>query len=106
MQERQKDPVKIKPKRLDVLVSDIPNKEQCKTLYDLEKMKDDEFALRMEALALLERILEPRDPELLEQLLYMGGMCADSRDYDKSIDLLLYASKLRQNNDIGFPAAI
>ena len=45
MQERQKDPVKIKPKCLDVLVSDILNKEQCKTLYDLEKMKDDEFAL-------------------------------------------------------------
>ena len=55
---------------------------------------------------MLERILEPRDPELLEQLLYMGGMCANSRDYDKSIDLLLYASKLRQKNDIGFPAAI
>ena len=58
MQKRYKDPDEIILKRLASQAPTIINIVECKTLDDLQKIRNDELALCLEALAIYERNLE------------------------------------------------
>ena len=101
--ERYKDPDEIIPKRFNTTASieAITGKEECKTLYELEEIREDELALCIEAVTIRERVLGTKSDDLPDALIYTGCLFADNGDFDKCIDLLLYASKLSQNIDDG-----
>ena len=103
MQERYKDPDEILPKRVVPMTSilAITGKEECGTLFELEEIREDELALCIEALTIRERVLGTDNDELPKSLFYTGCLFADHGEYDKCIDLWLYASKLSQNIDEG-----
>ena len=103
MQERYKDPDEILPKRVVPMTSilAITGKEECGTLFELEEIREDELALCIEALTIRERGLGTDNDELPKSLFYTGCLFADHDEYDKCIDLWLYASKLSQNIDEG-----
>ena len=100
MQERYKDQNKIIPKRIPPLssIQAITGKNECETLSELIDL-DDELSLCIEATSIYERVLETENHEITELLFYTGCLFADSGDYNKCVDLWLYASKLRQKID-------
>ena len=102
MQERYKDQNKIIPKRVPPLssIQAITGKKECETLSELIDL-DDELSLYIEAISIYERILGTENHEITELLFYTGCLFADNGDYNKCIDLWLYASKLSQKIDNG-----
>ena len=60
MQERYNDPNEKIPKRLVPVPSILvfTEKEECKTLYELQEIRENELALCIEALTIRERVLE------------------------------------------------
>ena len=67
-----------------------------------KKIRDDELALRMEALAIAERTLGTKNNFFFDSLFELGRVLADSGDYDKCIDLWLYGSKTCHDIDVRF----
>ena len=76
---------------------------ECNALDALQEIRNDERALRMEALAIVQRTLGTKNPFFLSALFEVGDVLADSGDYDKCIDLWLYASKTCHDVDLRLP---
>ena len=71
----------------------IINIVECKTLDDLQEIRNDERALRVEALAIFARILGPKHRESPDTVFETGYWFADMVEYDKCMYLCLCASK-------------
>ena len=101
MQERYKDQNEIIPKRVPPmsLVQAITGKKECETYSELIDLRHDELTFCIEAIHICERVLGTENHEVTHPLIYTGCLFADYGDYDKCIDLLLYASKICQNID-------
>lgn len=99
MKERYKNPNHIIEK---VLVPPVPayeNRIECKTLRELETIKNNQLALHMESLVIRERILGADNPEIPHPVIFRGAVFADSTRFDRCIALWLHALRLRQKNE-------
>ena len=72
------------------------NHSECITLKELKEIKNDHFALQMEALIIRERILGQQNPELLHPIIFRGAVCADSMQFVNCITLWMHAMDIRQ----------
>ena len=103
MQERYKVQNEIIPKRVPPLssIQAITGKKECETLSELKDLRDDEMSLSIEAIHILGRVLGTENRDVTFPLFYTGCLFADNGDYNKCIDIWLYASKICQNIDKG-----
>ena len=100
MQERFNNSNGSLPKRIvPTMSSTILEIEECTTLNELEETKGNKFALMVEALAAEERILGSDDWQFREHMFYTLELLLSQNEFDKYKDLLLYVSKLKQDND-------
>ncbi|KAB7497087.1 Protein fem-1-like protein B [Armadillidium nasatum] len=87
MQERYRDPNKIKCK------------EECKTVEELKNLTTAE--LHMESLVIRERILGSHNPEVVPHpVIFRGAVFADNARFDKCLNLWLHALRLKQSNKV------
>ena len=108
MKERFEDTNETIPKPVSSNVSMILDKKECKSLNELEEIKDNELALAIEALIIEARILGPNNWQSRNRLMSFANVLRDMGEFNKAIKLLVYASKLKQNNNevvdtISFP---
>ena len=108
MQERYKYQNEIIPKRVPHMssIQAITGKKECETLSELIDLRHDELSLCIEALNICERVLGAENREVTYPLFHTGAMFADNCDYNKCIDIWLYASKIYQNIDKDFDVDI
>lgn len=75
------------------------NTVEFHTLEELESLALDLDAMRIQSLLICERILGPLHKDTIFRLMYRGAAYADSMQYQRCIDLWLYALKLRIMKD-------
>ena len=102
MQERYTHPNDVIKKRFVAMSSIIIGTAECQTLGDLEEIKEDQLSMYIEALAILERILGTKNPEICDALLMTGAMLADNGILDKCLDLWLFELRCHRCSDIKF----
>ncbi|XP_033113484.1 protein fem-1 homolog C-like [Anneissia japonica] len=97
MEERYKDPRKVvrksKPAEL------IPAYEyavEAESAEELENIVSDVDVMRMQALLIRERILGPAHPDTTYYIRYRGAVYADSGNFDRCIQLWMYALDMQQ----------
>ena len=78
-------------KRLSQLVPAYNNWVERKTIRELREIENNCTALRMESLAIRERVLGHDHPMVAENVVYIGAVFADEKRYDMCISLWLYA---------------
>ena len=99
MQEQYEDQDDIIPKHVVSEISVIFDTKECMSLIELAEIRDDELALKIEALAVQERILGLDHWQMHNNIMHSGIALRNMGDFYKSIELLLYGSKLKQKND-------
>lgn len=75
------------------------NATEFRTAVELENLALDLDAIRIQSLLICERILGPIHKDTIFRLMYRGAAYADSMQYQRCIDLWLYALKLRIMKD-------
>ncbi|XP_048583406.1 protein fem-1 homolog B [Nematostella vectensis] len=71
---------------------------ECQTPEEIEKIKDNPYAIQMEGLIVRERILRARNPSLTSHIRYRGACMADEGQFQWAMDLWKYSAKLDQRN--------
>ncbi|GLH16089.1 Protein fem-1 homolog B, partial [Gryllus bimaculatus] len=94
------DPEAPLPKVLGEPVAAYGNWVECQSLEELERIQHDAAALHMESLAVRERILGQRHPEVADAVEFRGTMFAEDGRYDRSAELWLHALRMRQRNKL------
>ncbi|GFS03468.1 protein fem-1 homolog B-like [Elysia marginata] len=74
------------------------NHRESQNHRDLEIMYENRDALHMEALAIRERILGSKNPEIPHPVIFRGAVFADNGRFDRCIALWMHAMILRQEN--------
>lgn len=98
MVERFSDPENTVEKVLPAPVPAYHNHVECKTLHDVEAIKNNPGLLHMEGLAIRERILGRHNPEVPHPIIFRGAFFADTANFDRCILLWLHALNLRQES--------
>lgn len=98
LQERFSDPNNILEKSILPPIDAYENRQECITIQELEKIKDDHNAIHMEALMVRERLLGENNVEIPHAIIFRGAVFADNACFDKCILLWMRALKLRQQN--------
>ena len=103
MRERYKDQTEIIPKRVPAMssIQTITGIKECETLPELTYLRYNELSLCIEAIHIYERVLGTENHEVTCPLFNTGCLFADNDDYNKCIDLWIYASNICQNTDLG-----
>jgi len=70
--------------------------EEAQTLEDLETIRTDPDAMRMQALLVRERILGPAHPDTSYFIRYRGAVYADTGDFARCISLWMHALHMQQ----------
>ncbi|KAL3867789.1 hypothetical protein ACJMK2_040636 [Sinanodonta woodiana] len=84
------------PKQYLGPIAAFGNHCECKTQEDLDGIKENEFLLQMEALAVCERILGPNHEKFEEHLVCTADAFADKGNYRLSINLIKHIVLLNQ----------
>lgn len=71
---------------------------ECRTLPELEAIRQNQNAIHMEALAIRERILSSSNPEVPHPIVFRGAVFADHARFDRCIELWLHALELRKQH--------
>ncbi|XP_041082520.1 protein fem-1 homolog B [Polyodon spathula] len=96
MLERYRDPGNVIEKEVLPPIEAYGNRTECRTLRDLEALRQDRDALHMEGLIVRERILGADNIDVSHPIIYRGAVYADNMEFDKCIKLWLHALELRQ----------
>ncbi|KAK1160866.1 hypothetical protein AOXY_G19697 [Acipenser oxyrinchus oxyrinchus] len=96
MLERYRDPSNIIEKEVLPPIEAYGNRTECRTLHDLEALRQERDALHMEGLIVRERILGADNIDVSHPIIYRGAVYADNMEFDKCIKLWLHALELRQ----------
>lgn len=72
------------------------NYREFNSIEELEQIKNNPDAVRMQALIIRERVLGPTHPETLYYIRYRGALYADMGDLDSCFRLWMYALELHQ----------
>ena len=75
------------------------NRVECRTIEELDAIKDDHNALHLEALIVRERILGENNIEIPHHIIFRGAVFADTSRFDRCTTLWKRALELRQKND-------
>ena len=89
-------------KRVVAMTSIITGTAECQTLDELKEIEDDEIALHIEALAILERIFGSDNPGIHQPILLTGTLFAENGLYDKCLDLWFFALQSHRCSDKKF----
>ncbi|GFT91895.1 protein fem-1 homolog B [Nephila pilipes] len=100
MLERVTHPRYYTPKPLHSPIPAYDNHIECRTLSELEAIKNNSDALHMESLVIRERILGSNNPEVPHPVVFRGALFADIGRFDRCVDLWLHALNLRHNYDV------
>ena len=73
--------------------------KECVEIRDLQEIRNDNLALTIEALLVVERILGPKNCHLRNRMRISQVLLLRMNEYTKSIHLLLYLTKLKQDNN-------
>lgn len=73
--------------------------QEFQTHEELENLCHDLDAMRVQSLLICERILGPMHKDMIFRLMYRGAAYADSLQYQRCIDLWIYALQLRIQKD-------
>uniref|UniRef100_A0A1L8DAP3 Protein fem-1 homolog B n=1 Tax=Nyssomyia neivai TaxID=330878 RepID=A0A1L8DAP3_9DIPT len=101
MEMRHDDPDTVLRKTLDPPIAAYDNWVECQTVTEMQAIRHNVNSIYMEALAVRERILGRKFPDLVAPVIYHGAVCADHGRYDRCEDLWHHALFLRQSN--GYP---
>ena len=100
MHERFDNPDDYVPKRIvPTDVSMLLDTKECVEIRDLQQIRNDKLALTIEALLVVERILGPKNCHLRNRMRISQVLLLRMNEYTKSINLLLYLTKLKQDNN-------
>lgn len=97
---RYSDPKNVVKKPTSKPISAYENWIECQTVEELESLEHNQNALHMESLAIRERILGSKNPEVPHPIVFRGAVFADHARFDRCIELWLHALELRQQNNI------
>lgn len=97
---RYKDPQNIVRKTVQEPVSAYEDWVESQTIEELEAIRFNYNSLHMESLAVRERILGSKFPDLAHQIIFRGAVCADNDRFDRCESLWLHALQLRQLNNV------
>ncbi|XP_071953001.1 protein fem-1 homolog C-like [Antedon mediterranea] len=98
MEERYKDPRKVvKKSRPDDLIPAYEYAIEAESADELENIVSDVDLMRMQALLIRERILGPAHPDTTYYIRYRGAVYADSGNFDRCIQLWMYALDMQQS---------
>ncbi|GLH15625.1 Protein fem-1 homolog B [Gryllus bimaculatus] len=100
MEMRFNDPEAPLPKVIGQPLAAYGNWVECQSLEDLERIRHDTTALHMESLAVRERILGQRHPEVADAVEFRGSVFAEEGRYDRTAELWLHALRIRQQNKV------
>lgn len=76
------------------------NWKESTTIQEVEALVGNSHALHMEGLAVRERVLGPRCPDLPHPIVFRGAVFADEARFDKCLALWRHALALRQYNEV------
>ena len=76
------------------------NRVESRSLLELQSIRDDYYALHMEALIVRERILTENHEYIPHPIIYRGAVFADTEEYERCILLWMRAMQLRQRNEL------
>ncbi|XP_035221658.1 protein fem-1 homolog A-like [Stegodyphus dumicola] len=85
----------VKPEIASPMTAYIGSSE-FRTFAQLEELVDDPDEMRMQALLVRERILGPRHPDTTYYVRYRGAAYADNGNFDRCIQLWMYALRIQQ----------
>ena len=80
---RWSDPDHPIPKKGLQVIEAYDNQQESENLMELKSRQHLSHKLHMEGLAIRERILGSRSPEVPHPIIYRGAVCADSTDFDR-----------------------
>ncbi|GLH16560.1 Protein fem-1 homolog B [Gryllus bimaculatus] len=100
MELRFSDPEAPLPKVLGEPVAAYGNWVECQSLEELERIQHDAAALHMESLAVRERILGQRHPEVADAVEFRGSVFAEDGRFDRTAELWFHALCIRQQNKV------
>ncbi|XP_043933490.1 protein fem-1 homolog B-like isoform X2 [Protopterus annectens] len=100
MLERYENPNNIIGKEVLPPLEAYNNRTECRTLQELEAIKQNKDAMHMEGLMAAERILGSENFMVTNTITYRGVVYAEQGEYDLCINLWLHALYLRQKNNI------
>ncbi|XP_059609213.1 protein fem-1 homolog B isoform X2 [Phlebotomus argentipes] len=103
MEMRHADPDTVLRKTLDAPNPAYDNWVECQTVAEVQAIRFNSNSMSMEALAIRERILGTKFPDLVSPVIYQGAICADHGRFDRCENLWHHALFLRQSN--GIPVA-
>ena len=90
-------------KKRDVaMTSIVTGTAECRTLHDLKEIENDEIALHIEALAILERLFGADNPGIHQPILLTGTLFAENGLIDKCLDLWFFALQSHRCSDKKF----
>ena len=81
-------------------VAAYENWRETRTVEELERISNDSHSLHMEGLAIRERVLGEKNPEVPHPIIYRGAVFADSARFDRCNQLWLHALRLRQATNL------
>lgn len=76
------------------------NWKESTTIEEVEQLVGNAHALHMEGLAVRERVLGRRCPDLPHPIVFRGAVFADEARFDKCLGLWRHALALRQHNEV------
>uniref|UniRef100_A0A1B0C9Y2 Putative ankyrin repeat protein n=1 Tax=Lutzomyia longipalpis TaxID=7200 RepID=A0A1B0C9Y2_LUTLO len=103
MEMRHDDPDTVLRKTLEPPIAAYDNWVECQTVAEMQAIRHNANSIYMEALAVRERILGRKFPDLVSPVVYHGAVCADHGRFDRCENLWHHALFLRQSN--GYPVA-
>lgn len=96
METRWEDSDDIVTKDVAPPIEAYDNHAECRTLEDLEAIRDVPDELHMEGLVIRERILGQDNPELTYPIFYAGAVFADQANFPRCIQLWLHALRIKR----------
>jgi len=86
------------PKAVLAPIAAYDNRVECRSVAELELIKNDADALHMEALIVRERILGADNAEIPHPIVFRGAVFADMGQFERCVGLWMRVLKLRQSN--------
>ncbi|XP_034241275.1 protein fem-1 homolog B isoform X2 [Thrips palmi] len=87
-------------KKLPPPIPAYENWVEAQTMEEMVTRAADLHSLHMESLAIRERILGQKNPEVIHPIIYRGAVYADHAQFDRCIQLWMHAVNLRQDVNV------
>lgn len=100
MEMRFSDPKDVIPKEVLPPIPAYGDWTESQSLEELHAIRLNHNSLHMESLAIRERILGDKFPDIIHPIIFRGAVCADNGRFDRCENLWLHALQLRQRNGL------